>query len=72
MMKTAALEEVLGVFADEILSDVYVGWVQGYLDEERAGFEGWAANQERVKICHPRQAFQAIIEVLGRNRSWLA
>ena len=71
MMKTAALEEVLGVFADEVLSDVYVGWVRGYLDEERAGFEEWAAKQERVRVCHPRQAFQAVIEGLGRNRSWL-
>jgi CRISPR-associated protein Cst2 len=71
-MKTAALEEALTVFADEILSDVYVGWTQGYLDEERAQFEAWAANQERVKISHPRQAYQALIDALQQNQSWLA
>lgn len=71
-MKTAALEEALTVFADEILSDVYVGWTQGYLDEERAQFEAWAANQDRIKISHPRQAYQALIEALQQNPSWLA
>jgi CRISPR-associated protein Cst2 len=71
-MKTAALEEVLMVFAEEILSDVYVGWTQGYLDEERAQFEAWAASQVRVKISHPRQAYQALIKALQQNRAWLA
>ena len=71
-MKTAALKEALTVFADEILSDVYVGWTQGYLDEERLQFETWAANQDRIKISHPRQAYQALIEALQQNPSWLA
>ena len=39
MIKLDALHEALSVFADELLSDVYVGWVRGYLDEERAKFE---------------------------------
>ena len=72
IIKTAALEEALTVFADEILSDIYVGWTQGYLDEERAEFEAWAAKQERVKISHPRQAYQTLTEALKQNRSWLA
>ncbi len=71
-LKTTALEEALTVFADEILSDVYVGWTQGYLDEERAQFEAWAANQDRIKISHPRQAYQALIDALQQNPSWLA
>ncbi len=71
-IKTAALEEALTVFADEILSDVYVGWTQGYLDEERAKFEAWAGNQARVKISHPRQAYQALIHALEQNPAWLA
>jgi CRISPR-associated protein Cst2 len=72
VVKTAVLAEALTVFADEILSDVYVGWAQGYLDEERAQFEAWAANQERVNICHPRQAYQALVAALADNPSWLA
>ncbi|MEW6276202.1 MAG: type I-B CRISPR-associated protein Cas7/Cst2/DevR [Bacillota bacterium] len=40
-LKLPALEEALSVFADEILSDVYVGWVRGYLDEEREKLEAW-------------------------------
>lgn len=71
-LKTAAFEEALTVFADEILSDVYVGWTQGYLDDERAKFEAWAANQERIHISHPRQAYQALINALQQNPSWLA
>lgn len=70
-MKTAAFEEALTVFANEILSDIYVGWTQGYLDEERAKFEAWAANQNRIKIGHPRQAYQALIDALHQNAAWL-
>jgi CRISPR-associated protein Cst2 len=71
VVKTAALAEALSVFTDEILSDVYVGWTQGYLDEERAAFEAWAAGQEMIKMSHPRQAYQALIEALKQNPSWL-
>lgn len=72
MIKTAALEEALTVFADEILSDIYVGWTQGYMDEERAKFEAWAAKHDQIKISHPRQAYQSLIAVLKENPSWLA
>lgn len=71
-VKTAVLTEALSVFADEILSDVYIGWSQGYLDEERAAFEAWAKGQSRVIIRHPRQAYQALVEALTQNPSWLA
>lgn len=72
IIKTAALQEALTVFADEILSDVYVGWTQGYLDEERANFAAWAESQPRIKISHPRQAYQSLGEALQNNPSWLA
>lgn len=72
VVKTAALDEALTVFADEILSDVYVGWTQGYLDEERATFESWAQQYPQVKISHPRQAYQALISALEQNPDWLA
>ena len=70
-----ALKESLRVFKEEILSDIYVGWVRGYLDEERVKIEALAAQPEynNVKICHPREAFQLLAATLGDeiNRAWL-
>lgn len=75
-LKLEALKEALAVFREEILSDVYVGWVRGYLDEERAKLEDFAATSEgqRVKIGHPREAFKALIEALknpANAASWM-
>lgn len=61
-LKTDTLQEALAVFHEEILSDVYVGWVKGYLDDERAKLE--ALVSPRIRIFHPRQAFQALINDL--------
>lgn len=73
--KLDALRETLTVFKGEILSDVYVGWVRGYLDDERAKLEEFANTDEGkcVKICHPREAFKALIEAFQRkeNAGWL-
>jgi CRISPR-associated protein Cst2 len=41
IIKTDALQEALQVFSDTLLSPVYVGWVRGYLDEEREKFLAW-------------------------------
>lgn len=74
-LKLDALREALTVFNEEILSPVYVGWVQGYLDDERAKLEAFAATEDgqRIKISHPREAFQAVAAALReeQNRSWL-
>ncbi len=74
-LKTEALKEALTVFSDDILSDVYVGWVRGYLDDERAKLEAFAQADEGklVKISHPREAFQALIADLQNpeNADWL-
>ena len=71
--KIEALEEVLTIFADEILSPIYVGWVKGYLDEERANLEAFAATTtgQVVKISHPREAYRALITDLKQNPTWL-
>ena len=45
-LKLDALREALAVFDNEILSDVYVGWVKGYLDDERAKLEAFAQTPE--------------------------
>ncbi len=74
-LKVDALREAMQVLKDEILSDVYVGWVRGYLDEERAKLEAFAATEAgaRVKISHPREAYAALIAELKKpeNSHWL-
>lgn len=74
-LKIEALQEALTVFRDDILSDVYVGWVRGYLDDERAKLEAFAQTDEGkgVKISHPREAFKSLIAALkeDKNRAWL-
>lgn len=80
-LKIDALKEALTVFADDILSNVYVGWVEGYLDEEREKFEAalspggsLAEFAGKISISHPRQAFQSLATDLKdpANKEWLA
>ncbi|MFN4294837.1 MAG: type I-B CRISPR-associated protein Cas7/Cst2/DevR [Thermoflexales bacterium] len=80
LVKADALAEALTVFRDEILSPVCLGWVTGYLDDQRAQFaqamaEGGALHPfaERIKVMHPREAFQAIAAALrdSANAAWL-
>jgi len=70
-IKLPALSEALTVFAEEILSPVYIGWVTGYLDEERAKVEAYANSEPRIQICHPRAAYQSLIKDLNANPQWL-
>lgn len=76
-IKIDALQEALTVFGDDLLSDVYVGWTKGYLDDERVTFE--AALSENgalqgypLQLSHPREAFQAFIADLQKpkNARW--
>jgi CRISPR-associated protein Cst2 len=73
ILKIEALEEALTVFADEILSPIYVGWVKGYLDEERAKLESFAATEkgQKIRLGHPREAYQALITELKDHSHWL-
>lgn len=80
VLKIDALQEALTVFAAEILSPVYIGWVKGYLDEEREKLhqalgEGGslAAWKDKIKLSHPREAFKALIEEMKQpeNVAWL-
>jgi CRISPR-associated protein Cst2 len=80
-LRIDALQEALTVFQDELLSPVYIGWVKGYMDEERVKFEkslekdGTLAQfAERIQINHPRHAFASFADDLRRveNNHWLA
>lgn len=74
-LKLDAFKEALVVFKDEILSNVYIGWAKGYLDEERGKLEEFAKTTEGARICisHPREAFKAVAAALREesNQSWL-
>jgi CRISPR-associated protein Cst2 len=78
-LKIDALKQALTVFGDDILSDVYIGWVKGYLDDERARFEaalgdGGQLNTfaGKVNVSHPRQVFQTLVADLQKtdNSGW--
>lgn len=78
-LKLEALKEALTVFADDLLSDVYVGWVRGYLEEERAKFESFLETPEgrhfgeRIRLGHPREMLRRFIDDLKApaNSTWL-
>jgi CRISPR-associated protein Cst2 len=71
VFKVDALQEALRVFADDLLSKVYVGWVRGYADGERAKLDELAASDARIQVSHPREAYQALIADLKANPGWL-
>jgi len=70
-LKVEALNEALRVFADDLLSKVYVGWVRGYADGERAKVDALAQKDARIQVSHPREAYQALIADLKANPGWL-
>ncbi|MDZ4718663.1 MAG: type I-B CRISPR-associated protein Cas7/Cst2/DevR [Roseiflexaceae bacterium] len=71
-IKLQALREALTIYADTLLSPVYVGWVQGYQDDERAKFEAFAKEYDgTIVLSHPRTAFQSLINGFETNPSWL-
>ncbi len=76
-IKLEALREALTTMGDEILSPIYVGWVRGYLDEQRAQFERFIedfSEHSPIHILHPRDAYRELVADLARseNAYWLA
>jgi len=79
-LKIDALHEALTVFRDDILSQVYVGWVRGYLNDERARFEAVLGDGGELSgfagmmhLSHPRDAYAALVADLRKpqNAGWL-
>lgn len=73
------LHEALRVSGDGLLSDVYVGWVQGYLDGEKTRLEealnpdgAMSAWRERVIVGHPKEVLAALVDDLRKHPQWLA
>ena len=75
VLKLDALQEALTIFQDEILSNVYVGWVKGYLDDERAKLEAFTQSEEAkgmdILVTHPREAFRSVAADLEQNPDWM-
>jgi len=72
LLKVEALEEALTVFSGEILSPVFIGWVKGYLDEERAKLEAFATSPgQSISISHPRDAYRGLMAELRQHPDWL-
>ncbi|MCU0491500.1 MAG: type I-B CRISPR-associated protein Cas7/Cst2/DevR [Chloroflexaceae bacterium] len=74
--KIEALREALTVFRDDLLSPVYVGWVRGYMDEERAKIEAFvneynADSANQISISHPREALLSLARAFAKNPTWL-
>lgn len=75
-----ALKESMNVFEDEMLSDIFVGWIKGYAEEERAKLDAFikinetkTGNGKVIKVNPPRETFKAFIEEMRKpnNAAWL-
>jgi len=68
------LEEALKVFDGNLLSDVYVGWAMGFLDNERRKFTEWFGkwNGRRIHVGHPKEAAEEMAKILqsDEGRAW--
>lgn len=69
-IKVEALREALRVFKDDVLSPIYVGWVRGYLDAQRAAFEP-VAQELGITVAHPREALLALAQAFEQHPEWL-
>jgi CRISPR-associated protein Cst2 len=70
-----ALKEVLRVYRDQILSDVFVGWARGYLDGQRQAVDALTDNDRsgvRFHWGHPREVMADLATELEKdgNRGW--
>lgn len=77
VIKHDALAEALAIQQEEMLSDVYIGWVRGYRDSERTRFEERfikGGSGRAVHLDHPRKICQKLIADLAHSghASWLA
>ncbi|MBM7865384.1 type I-B CRISPR-associated protein Cas7/Cst2/DevR [Heliobacterium gestii] len=79
-IKLEALKETARVMRDEIVSGIYVGLTQGYLDEQRGGLiaalqeiqEGEIYGFRKTFLGHPREAIEAFLNELNEGKEqWL-
>jgi CRISPR-associated protein Cst2 len=71
----AAFDELLSVFGDSFLSDIYVGWAQNFLDEQRQEMEEAVAEsplKDRIHVDHPCTAISSVAQLIaeGKGDAW--
>ncbi|WP_322806136.1 type I-B CRISPR-associated protein Cas7/Cst2/DevR [Thermanaerothrix sp.] len=78
VLNLPALREALDVNREGLLSDVYVGWVRGYLDAEREKLETALGEggvlsdwNGRIHLIHPREACQRLAQELEAHPDWM-
>jgi len=71
-LKLDVLEEALRVFKTDSLSELYVGWARGFLDEERKKLDEFVAKtkEHRIQVGHPREIADRFAEDILKNPSW--
>ena len=72
-----AFQEIGEVWGDQILSPLYIGWVEGYASEGRQQLEQdletlQQAYPHGVVLGHPRRVFARLAEELECHPEWLA
>ncbi|HWL08006.1 MAG TPA: type I-B CRISPR-associated protein Cas7/Cst2/DevR [Planctomicrobium sp.] len=73
-----AIREVFESFYDDLVSPVYIGWAQGFLDEERAKFDALKSELKTPhgieEVAHPRSVLLKLSEELSKHdhEDWYA
>lgn len=71
-----AFNELIQTYREDFLSDIYIGWAQGFLDGERAKLENTLKGTTGLKITvgHPASQIQEFAKALAspQNRAWYA
>ncbi len=65
-LNESALQQAFDVFGDDLLSGIYIGRAEGFMDSARPIFERMG-----LPVMHPRQAFDALAEDLAANPGWM-
>lgn len=80
VVKTEAIKEVARVFKDDIISGIYVGLPEGYLDEQRDKVKETlneissqdTYGKRKTFLGHPKEAIEEFLKDLGENKeTWL-
>lgn len=73
-----AVKEIFASFQDDLLSPVYIGWAQGFLDDERKKFEDLKAELKTPygisDLAHPRTVLLNLATELAKDEhtDWFA
>jgi len=63
---TSAFQELMTAYDDQFLTDIYVGWAQGFLDGERKKLEDAASMMNgKLKLGHPATQIVSFASILG-------